>query len=395
MRPRPGSRPAAGRGGRPIHSLGHSTRGYDGDVDNGYRPDPLRWSLIPSEQNMKTNRARPRGEVPPGPVDLIEDEAGWSPSSLEDATKLDDVRTRLPSRRYCRQRPNSAQVYELLAALGVARDALLPSRFAPRGDHDAIETGTDFAPKFDADGLIVAIAVDAATGEVLMVAHMNEEALARTIETGSAWFWSRSRQKLWRKGEESGNTLAVREMRVDCDQDAILLKVEIAGDAVACHRATARASTARYRSAASRTRTSSSASTARCRASGRGRKIKVSRSPDDAPAATCPMVRAGRRRPRATGGIGSASHVRQCRFPPARTRSRPPPEPKPQTRRATLGIALGGGAARGWAHIGVFRALDRGRHRPGHHHRHVDRRRGRRLLRGGRTRQPRSLRPRA
>jgi len=110
-----------------------------------------------------------------------------------------------------------------------------PSRFAARGDHDAIELGTDFAPKFDADGLIIAIAVDASTGEVLMVAHMNEEALTRTIETGTAWYFSRSRRKLWRKGEESGNTLAVKEMRVDCDQDAILLKVEMAGDAVACH----------------------------------------------------------------------------------------------------------------------------------------------------------------
>jgi len=109
------------------------------------------------------------------------------------------------------------------------------SRFAPRGDHDAIENGTDFAPKFDADGLIVAIASDVGTGEVLMVAHMNEEALARTIETGSAWFYSRSRRRLWRKGEESGNTLAVAEIRIDCDQDAILLKVEMAGDAVACH----------------------------------------------------------------------------------------------------------------------------------------------------------------
>jgi phosphoribosyl-AMP cyclohydrolase len=109
------------------------------------------------------------------------------------------------------------------------------SRFAPRGDHDSIENGTDFAPKFDADGLIVAIASDVVTGEVLMVAHMNEEALARTIETGSAWFYSRSRRRLWRKGEESGNTLAVAEIRVDCDQDAILLKVEMAGDAVACH----------------------------------------------------------------------------------------------------------------------------------------------------------------
>ena len=110
-----------------------------------------------------------------------------------------------------------------------------PPRFAPRGDHEAIELGTEFMPKFDADGLIVAVATDAATGEVLMVAHMNEEALARTIETGSAWFFSRSRQRLWRKGEESGNVLVVREMRVDCDQDAILLRVGIAGDAVACH----------------------------------------------------------------------------------------------------------------------------------------------------------------
>jgi phosphoribosyl-AMP cyclohydrolase len=68
-----------------------------------------------------------------------------------------------------------------------------------------------------------------------MVAHMNQEALARTIATGDAWFFSRSRRKLWRKGEDSGNTLTVKEMRVDCDQDAILLKVEMGGDAVACH----------------------------------------------------------------------------------------------------------------------------------------------------------------
>ena len=107
--------------------------------------------------------------------------------------------------------------------------------FAARSDEETVETGTALMPKFDRDGLIVAIAVDAASGEVLMVAHMNAEALARTIETGEAWFWSRSRQKLWRKGEESGNTLSVAEMRVDCDQDAILLKVTIAGDGVACH----------------------------------------------------------------------------------------------------------------------------------------------------------------
>ena len=111
-----------------------------------------------------------------------------------------------------------------------------PPRFATRGDHDAIETGPDFAPKFDADGLIVAIAADASTNEVLMVAYMNAEALAKTIATRQAWFWSRSRQALWRKGEESGNTLEIVEMRVDCDQDAILMKARLAGDGVACHR---------------------------------------------------------------------------------------------------------------------------------------------------------------
>jgi len=110
-----------------------------------------------------------------------------------------------------------------------------PAPFAARGDLEAIETGSAFAPKFDADGLIVAIAADADDGEVLMVAHMNAEALARTIETGEAWFWSRSRKKLWKKGEESGNRLAVAEIRVDCDQDAILLKVRVAGDGVTCH----------------------------------------------------------------------------------------------------------------------------------------------------------------
>lgn len=110
-----------------------------------------------------------------------------------------------------------------------------PSPFAPRGNHDAIETGTDFAPKFDENGLILAIAADAATGEILMVAYMNQAALAKTIATAEAWFWSRSRQTLWQKGATSGNTLSVAEMRVDCDQDAILLKVTIAGDGVACH----------------------------------------------------------------------------------------------------------------------------------------------------------------
>ena len=81
-----------------------------------------------------------------------------------------------------------------------------------------------------------AIASDADNGEVLMVAHMDATALARTIATREAWFYSRSRARLWKKGEESGNVLSVAEMRIDCDQDAILLKVRVAGDGTACHR---------------------------------------------------------------------------------------------------------------------------------------------------------------
>lgn len=108
--------------------------------------------------------------------------------------------------------------------------------FAERGNEEAVENGIAFAPKFDADGLIVAVVADADLGDVLMVAHMNAEALARTIETRQAWFWSRSRQKLWRKGEDSGNTLVVAEIRVDCDQDALLLRVRVGGAGVACHR---------------------------------------------------------------------------------------------------------------------------------------------------------------
>jgi len=88
--------------------------------------------------------------------------------------------------------------------------------------------------KFGADGLVPAIAQDAASGEVLMVAWMNAEALARTIKTGEAHYWSRSRKKLWRKGEESGNVQKVKEIRTDCDKDVLLLKVEQIGGA-ACH----------------------------------------------------------------------------------------------------------------------------------------------------------------
>lgn len=98
-----------------------------------------------------------------------------------------------------------------------------------------IEEGTVFAPKFDADGLMPVIVTSAETGEVLLFAYMNEEALARTIETGEAHYWSRSRGGLWRKGEVSGNTQRVVEMRTDCDQDAIWLKVEMTGAEASCH----------------------------------------------------------------------------------------------------------------------------------------------------------------
>jgi phosphoribosyl-AMP cyclohydrolase len=98
-----------------------------------------------------------------------------------------------------------------------------------------IEEGTAFAPKFDADGLIPVVATSAETGEVLMLAYMNEEAIARTIETGEAHYWSRSSGGLWRKGEVSGNYQRVVEIRTDCDQDALWLKVEMAGAEACCH----------------------------------------------------------------------------------------------------------------------------------------------------------------
>ena len=87
--------------------------------------------------------------------------------------------------------------------------------------------------RYDANGLITAVAQDAGTGEVLMVAHMNREALRQTLTTGQAWYWSRSRGRLWRKGEESGHTQRVVGMQVDCDGDALLLRVEQTGPA--CH----------------------------------------------------------------------------------------------------------------------------------------------------------------
>jgi phosphoribosyl-AMP cyclohydrolase len=97
-----------------------------------------------------------------------------------------------------------------------------------------IEEGLAFAPQFGADGLVTAVVTDAKSGDVLMVAHMNKDALAKTIESGEAWYYSRSRKKLWKKGETSGHVQRVIELRVDCDQDALWLKVEQAGEG-ACH----------------------------------------------------------------------------------------------------------------------------------------------------------------
>jgi len=109
-----------------------------------------------------------------------------------------------------------------------------PSPFAQRGSTEQVEDGRALAPKFDADGLVTCVATDARSGDVLMVAHMNAEALARTIATGEAWYFSRSRKALWRKGETSGHAQRIVEMRIDCDQDAVWIKVEQAG-AGACH----------------------------------------------------------------------------------------------------------------------------------------------------------------
>jgi phosphoribosyl-AMP cyclohydrolase len=107
------------------------------------------------------------------------------------------------------------------------------SPFASPGTSADLEESLALTPKFDADGLVTCVATDAGSGDVLMVAHMDAQALAKTIATGEAWYFSRSRRALWKKGETSGHTQRVVEMRIDCDQDAVWIKVEqVAG---ACH----------------------------------------------------------------------------------------------------------------------------------------------------------------
>jgi phosphoribosyl-AMP cyclohydrolase len=112
------------------------------------------------------------------------------------------------------------------------RNGSFPS---PLGDKHENEEGVVFAPRFDAAGLVTTVVTDAQDGHLLMVAHMNADALRLTLETGIAHYWSRSRQSLWKKGETSGNLQTVVEMRTDCDQDALWLKVTVAGNGPTCH----------------------------------------------------------------------------------------------------------------------------------------------------------------
>jgi phosphoribosyl-AMP cyclohydrolase len=106
---------------------------------------------------------------------------------------------------------------------------------APPSDKAALEEGDVFSPRFDRDGLVTAVVTDAGDGTLLMVAHMNAEALSLTLETGVAHYWSRSRNALWKKGETSGNTQHVVEMRTDCDQDAVFIRVKVSGTDATCH----------------------------------------------------------------------------------------------------------------------------------------------------------------
>jgi phosphoribosyl-AMP cyclohydrolase len=111
----------------------------------------------------------------------------------------------------------------------------MADQFPPPGSKHELEEGAALTPRFDTDGLLACITIDARDREVLMLAWMNAEALALTVETGIAHYWSRSRQSLWRKGDTSGQTQVVQSIRTDCDQDAILLEVVPGGNGGACH----------------------------------------------------------------------------------------------------------------------------------------------------------------
>jgi phosphoribosyl-AMP cyclohydrolase len=102
--------------------------------------------------------------------------------------------------------------------------------------HDQVlEEGAAFTPQFSSEGLLTCVTIDDSSGDVLMLAHMNAEALDKTLTSGIMHYWSRSRQALWRKGDTSGQVQSVVELRVDCDQDALLARVNVGGDGGACH----------------------------------------------------------------------------------------------------------------------------------------------------------------
>ncbi len=109
------------------------------------------------------------------------------------------------------------------------------ARFPSPGDKHDLEAGVTLTPRFDAHGLVTAVVTDAGDGTVLMLAHMNAEALALTVETGIAHYYSRSRQALWKKGETSGSLQRVEDVLVDCDQDAVWIKVRVEGSGASCH----------------------------------------------------------------------------------------------------------------------------------------------------------------
>lgn len=113
--------------------------------------------------------------------------------------------------------------------------AMTQASFPTAPDKTALERGEVLSPRFDANGLVAVVATHAETGEVLMFAHMNAEALARTLELGEAVYFSRSRNEIWHKGATSGQIQKIVEMRIDCDQDCIWLKVLPQGDGGACH----------------------------------------------------------------------------------------------------------------------------------------------------------------
>lgn len=121
--------------------------------------------------------------------------------------------------------------------MGRRKNRLMSIVFTDPGtlSHDAIEEGDLFAPRFDDHGLVTAVAVEASSGKILMLAHMNAEALSLTLSTGEVHYFSRSRGKLWKKGETSGEVQKLVEIRTDCDQDALLVLVEQTGRGAACH----------------------------------------------------------------------------------------------------------------------------------------------------------------